>query len=373
MILFFNIYVTDRQNTKYNRPNLTAHSRFDIARYCLASYAPLMPLVEKVYFHCELADGFDRPEYYEAMEDWISKIFPEDKLEGDFNRVLGIEAWREFRDRIADVDYKSIYCQGNDDHVYLAPDNRVFKRGLDIIEAESEINSIFMASHWPEYFFNSYAGGYHHRVPGGLLKEGDFAIHEAPNTDSIVVLKKEWFNWYCDQPVNPNLRNYQGGPLNRIEDWHPVNGGPVFPMTRIYTPVTEVMRHYDGYSHVNMPPAPIAPLEVPPGFFDNNIKIRYGYPDRREDCVNVNPSILSLKTIDLIGGTDYHWCLSDIPAFWRSRISEIDICPDVDLESMVAERNQRFKERSNNAHWSFPAEWLDAGLVPLDIDKDYKK
>ena len=363
MILFFNVYVTDKQNTRYNRPNLENISRFDIARYCFASYKPLVPVLDKVYFHIELADSFATEEHKQAMTSWLQGIFPDNILELKFHRVLGIEQWRKFRDDIADIDYRSIYCQGNDDHVFLGSNIDVFKQGLDLIEQDAEKNSIFMTSHWPEYFYNSYATG------GKLMDDKKFTFHEANNVDSIVVLKRSWFEWYCSQDVNPNLRNYQGGLLNRIEDWHPVNGGPVFPATRIYTPVTEQFRHYDGYSHVNMAPHPIAPLEVPTGFFEKNIRIRYGYPDRLAGWVNVNPSISNLKTIDANHGTDYHWCLADIPAFWKEYIAEIDVNPQINLQDLVEARNQRYIDRiSINAHWVTPNTWVNSALLPNTID-----
>jgi len=327
--------------------------------YSFASYEPLMPLVEKVYFHLELAGGFDTPEHREIMSAWLSSIFPADKLELHWQRVLGIDQWRAFRDKIAGIDYRSIYCQGNDDHVFLGTEIDTFARGLSIIEADDQSNTIFMTSHWPEYIHNSHALG------GKLIESQDFAYHEANNVDSIVVLKREHFEWYCLQDVNPNLRNYQGGPLNRIEDWHPVNGGPVFPLTRIYTPVIEQFRHYDGYSHVNMPPYPIAPLEIPPGFFEVDIKIKYGYDQRFDGYVNINPSKTQLKTIDPSNGTDYHWCLSDIPLFWRDRISEIDAPDDIDRQALVVARNQRYQDRARiNAHWVFPESWTEHALLP---------
>lgn len=93
-------------------------------------------------------------------------------------------------------------------------------------------------------------------------------------------------------------------------------------------PKKELCRHFDGYKHVRFPVAPhllpTAPLFIPPGFFESQIKIRYGYDNREDGCVNVNP----YEEYSYHGGVaDIRSLLSELPAFWKKRIVSIDINP----------------------------------------------
>ena len=102
-------------------------------------------------------------------------------------------------------------------------------------------------------------------------------------------------------------------------------------------PKTELCRHYDSYGHImNYVP----PLFIPDGFFEKNIKIRYGYDNAIKGWVNVNPlkeSIgLEVDLLNLIG---------DIPSFWKGRISTYDINPlfpqNLNKEHLVYYKNIR--------------------------------
>ena len=64
-------------------------------------------------------------------------------------------------------------------------------------------------------------------------------------------------------------------------------------------------------------------IEIPQGFFDNNIKIDYGFDERNVDITvtNLNPKINSYFA-ENIKGIDYKWTTEDIPDFWKSRISK---------------------------------------------------
>ena len=105
------------------------------------------------------------------------------------------------------------------------------------------------------------------------------------------------------------------------------------------SPIKEICRHFDGYQHIMIPitnnqcPA----IDIPPGFFEDNIKIRYGYDDYKEGWVNINPKNTDYYAYNK-SGTDYKFTLDDLPLVWKNRISFIDSNPNIDEEEMLQHR-----------------------------------
>jgi hypothetical protein len=110
-------------------------------------------------------------------------------------------------------------------------------------------------------------------------------------------------------------------------------------------PLKEICRHFDGYQHVqpiitnNQCPA----IDIPPGFFENNIKIRYGYDDYKEGWVNINPKN-DYYYAHNTSGTDYKFTLEDFPLVWKSRISVVDSHTDINEEEMIQYRLKSIME-----------------------------
>ena len=73
MIILVNSKITDQRFYNFMRYNLQNNSRFDVARYCFASFAPLDPLVSKYVFHLDLDEFKSRQN---EMESWIKSVLP---------------------------------------------------------------------------------------------------------------------------------------------------------------------------------------------------------------------------------------------------------------------------------------------------------
>jgi hypothetical protein len=82
----------------------------------------------------------------------------------------------------------------------------------------------------------------------------------------------------------------------------------------------ELCRHYDGYTSLMKY---VPPLFIPPGFFERQIKIRYGYEKRKDGWVNINPNAPWITE-----EVDLPILVNDIPHFWRERIMEVDVNPN---------------------------------------------
>ena len=75
--------------------------------------------------------------------------------------------------------------------------------------------------------------------------------------------------------------------------------------------------------------------------FENELKIRIGYQDRKDDWINLNPSSEWLYTANP-NGIDFRWIESDIPLFWKDKIVELDISPDYNDDLMNQYRDAYF-------------------------------
>ena len=98
--------------------------------------------------------------------------------------------------------------------------------------------------------------------------EGDgVSSYYVSRAEGIMIVNKNLFKaWWFDY-------EYNGAFIPRA-DWHDVTCQS--PHCRIFLPVKELCRHFDGhnfsaYSYENRD---ITPLEIPNGFWDDDIKIR---------------------------------------------------------------------------------------------------
>jgi hypothetical protein len=146
----------------------------------------------------------------------------------------------------------------------------------------------------------------------------------------------------------------------RLDDWQ------IETYEKVIVPTREIQRHFDGYSHVGMDPTVCPPIEIPPGFFEKNLVIRYGFNDYDPSCVNINPLSPSLHAVD-IKSADYKFMLNDIPMFWKPFIKRIEISTTIDHPKMLDARNQYYKEVSSpffsGKKMEIPESWIENHLI----------
>lgn len=339
MIVWFNCKITDiRLNpSTIVRYNLRHDSRFDIARYSFASYVPLDPLVSKYIFDLELADGFAGREA--EMEEWIRGLFPAEKLVLNWRRRNTIQEWRDFRDEIASIDDPLIFVTGNEDHIFMDSSIDSFTKGLERIKADPRDNAVLVSMHYPETIRASY-------LFGGQYSDG-FVEFDFHSNDGMRVMKREFLDLYI------NTFNDENALVFRLEDWNRYGAAP----NHIHAATREQFVHFDGYSHVKIGPEVTPPIEIPPGFFEGQMTIRYGFDDRQSDCVNINPNS-KLYTVDHINGADYKFTLNDVPLFWRNRIKEVIVAEGADLNALGHQRDLHYIAKTR-----VPIDWGHAGIM----------
>ena len=322
MIVWFNCKITDvRLHPQFTvRYNLRSDNRFDTARYSFASFAPLEPLVTKFIFNLEMADGFTGRE--QDMQQWLEGIFPKDKLSLHWHRCNTLEQWQEVKTEMDLLDDPLIFPAANEDHIFMDTDIELFRKGLELLKSDPNPHAALMTSHYPESIRAAWHFG------ASLSEDGEYVSYYTDNNDAIRVIKREYFQWYLD-----NFPKHIS-PVFRTENWNSVG----LLKNKMYVPLKEQFRHFDGYNHVGIGPDTAPPLQIPPGFFERDIIIRYGFDDYDEAAVNINP-LKNLHTADP-SGTDYKFTLDDIPVFWVPRITDTQIAEGIDHQAVTEARDQ---------------------------------
>jgi hypothetical protein len=204
----------------------------------------------------------------------------------------------------------------------------MIRASIDILNADLDPLAVMYYSHWPEQMRMSLLHN------GELTSDGNFIKFHWDTVDSLLMMKvgrfkKYWFDTDCGED---NM--YRSDSLG----WQ---YGLKIPGT-VYAPTRELIRHYDGYSHVGDLLGTIAPpLFVPPGFLDHSMKVRVGYPERKEGWTNLYAATERLYSVDP-HGAEARWCVEDIPLFWKPYISEFDINVDQDIHTLKQARDAAF-------------------------------
>lgn len=343
MIIWFNCKITDRRLTPQPRYNLRDDNRFDVARYSFASYAPLEPLVSKFIFNLEMADGHAGQEG--PMEEWLTSIFPKDKLVMYWHRCNNLAQWQDKKKEFDAIGDDFVFPVGNEDHIFMDSNIEIFREGLELLSTR-DISTVFFTSHYPEDIRATYG-------LGGTVVNKNFVQYQMGNNDALRVMRKEFFDWYVDQIKDPNKLIF------RTEHWNDV----ALPNNTMLIPTKEQFRHFDGYAHVKIGPEVCPPLEIPAKFFEG-MDIRYGFPERVDGAVNINPT-LPLHTVDPINGTDYKMVLSDMPAFWGSHIMSIQTYKFIDNDAMCKARDQHLVDMiSMDIDWWHIGKKFDSSNLP---------
>ena len=366
MIVLFNVKITDVKmthpyaGTVYDRAAWSPVSnRFDIFKYCLASRAVMAPVVDKFVFYIDLAEFIHRQA---ELEEFMLSIFPPDKIEIHWHRIDRTQKWRALCNNQFTNDNELIWYEGNDDHIFIDSNLDMIRASINTLNADPDPMAVMYYSHWPEQMRMSLL----HQ--GELTADGDFIKFLWDTVDSLLLMKASRFKrcWFETDCGEDNM--YRSDSLG----WQ---YGLKIPGT-VYSPTRELIRHYDGYSHVGELLGTIAPpLYVPMGFFENKMKVRVGYPERKEGWTNLYSGAERLYSIDP-NGHEARWINEDIPLFWRSHIADLDVNPTQDIELLKKARNAAFLAMTRipmKAHGHefgtecHPKEWFTKHLLSVKL------
>jgi hypothetical protein len=331
MIILFNLKCTPHRMTPYNRVGLPMDDRLEVFKYSIASHAILDKLVSKYLFYVTLEKEWEHRK--DDLENYIYQTINNDKLEIVWKRNETVEEWQQVCHYMDTIDDKTIWFAGNDDHIFMDYDLTCVYHGMKALEEDANPHAAMFYSHWFETIrvANRNKATLH---PSGHVVSFPWAIH-----DSIRLVRKElwkhyWFSWDF-RPHNGHL-----GRVDMIKNW---TGDGI--MTNCYIPTRELCRHYDGHSHVGDLFNHGPPIQIPEGFFEKKMKIRYGWNDGyKEGYVNVNPMGANLKTKDKVNGFDYKFSLDRLPLFWYGHIEQVVPAHGIDETAMKRAYENHFIE-----------------------------
>ena len=371
MVLLFNCFITNKSSTgghwenmrangvigvTQDRGNLKTENKIDIAKYTLASLVKFYPW-KRAIIKIQLDEDYYSKENENDLENFIKKEFEGIDLYYSNKRNLIQQDWIDTYSLIND-DLIHYCC--NHDHVALNDSIEYIEEIIQSIKDEYKdeyVNLVF--SHFSEFIRTVKCGhmDHHEYVPLNFNKEykleDKYASYSGHCYDSVNIISKklykDWFlngNW--DDALSkfpPNTFTSNHVELPRIDgvgitSLYIIRNQILFiPILeqKIIIPYKELARHFDGYAHQGITTNQAPALDIPEGFFSNNIKIRYGYDDRKKGWVNINPKSKYYYAYDK-SGTDYKFTLKEIPLFWKNRISELDINPNINEEEMVQYR-----------------------------------
>jgi hypothetical protein len=351
MILVFNVYLTTKPRyagvafqTEVDRylarvrgapSNFRTQTKLDICRYSLASLA-VVPWTDAI-INIELDDTYT-PDEQAAVLDYARALFPGAAVGA--RRVSTRREWIELWEAIrAKHPQGWVYFCPNHDHVFMGNDPSIVGQYVDFARQVRDVTknvTRVCVSHQLENLLALREGS---PIRNMFLLGGEI-VAEQPD---FVVARRPFYAWdsyyiaHVDDLLAYFFGSLQEGYCPRGEDCYPYPFPNVGNLALI--PKRKLCDHYDGYSHVFAHPVflkrygyrfidRVSPLFIPPGFFENDIRVRYGYDDARQGWVGVSadrrrpPSFLSPDGVDL------RCEFSQIPYFWLDRISATEIRDD---------------------------------------------
>jgi hypothetical protein len=378
MVLLFNIYITDESSnggywdktgTSQDRGNLPNHNKLEILKYCLASLSVAYPW-KRAIINAELDGRYNTEENIKELEEFIRDEFKETDLIYSSKRNINQHDWQETYKLIND---DLILFQCNHDHIFIDSSLEYLKELVSLKEKYNE-NFYIAISHFPEHirmsrcgYIDLSRGEYEPNSPWKKPTIEDNHICVVRESfDSIAIFTKQVYeNWFMEG--NWDIIKFPEGTfksgkieLGRAEGAGVIGLGEIKRILRLpildlnhIIPYKELFRHFDGYWHQFISTNQCPAISIPPGFFENDIKIRYGYDDYKEGWVNINPKNPNYYAFDK-SGADYKFTIHDLPLIWKSKTSVIDSNPDIDEEEMIQYRLKAVLETIYNNKYYDP-------------------
>jgi hypothetical protein len=344
MVLFFNTFLTStpgNSSTTLDRGLLPSYSKLDITKYSLASLAAAYPWTRAIV-NIELDPLCYSIDQKKDLEDFINQEFKNTDVVFSNKRIKSQEDWKAAYSLI-NSDMVMLLC--NHDHIFIDSNREYLSELVQTARQSTEDYPTIVMSHWPENIrwaksgYIDLAENFPRNFNNGYKLLDNHIQYKGVCLDSLnIITKKLYYNWFFEGDWKgveiPRMDGLVG--YNTLFNLRQHIGIPL-PQQTFMIPYKEQLRHFDGYMHQRISNSVCPSLSIPPGFFQSNIKVRYGYDDYKEGWVNLNPKNNNYYAHSL-DGTDDKITLEDIPLFWKNRVGEVDINPYINEEEMIQYR-----------------------------------
>jgi hypothetical protein len=331
MILLYNVYLDDKirlPGTFYRGNYGDFNNSIDVFKYALSSVVDIYPWT-KVIINVELNPTLTYRE--EELLTYIKKLFKNYYLILNNKRCEKQSDWKQLYNELND---DLIYYCCNHDHIFIDKDPYKFIEDINIFKSQfSEIEASLFFSHWTEYLIldtnkKQLSTNNEYLDDSKYILHDNFLITLGNCIDSIQIITKKLYHawWFIGEFNDKFLPRTDYANFNGCEF-------PNKPIKFQLNPYREYFRHFDGYSHITHPSYKslisniIPPLYIPPGFFNDDIKLKIGYSKNDNECININLSKNNYTVVDS-EGTDLKCYVDEIPYFWKNKISYINSNPE---------------------------------------------
>lgn len=331
MILYFDTFITDSSLYKWealdkmlnkvrdSNSNYKRQSKVNIVKYTLASYSVIN--WSNILIRFEIEDQLLVDDFYL----YVKKLFPHAKIE--FQRSTKQTQFIDAIDYFKTLDDNWIFYAPNNDHPFIADNVKILE---NIVNHATDVTSQYQTncvsitySHFSENMNLCKNKWMYHDDVKIISEHKDYFLLKYPRgyLEAISIVHIDLFEkWFRNH-------NYSDRRIIRTEDIM----GYSHPGQLVLVPKSEICRHYDSYGHTcllfkdlrGIPFKLVPPLFIPKGFFENNVHINCNPKVYLDDYVNINPAAKYYSFQDKLNGTDIKINISQIPIFWKGRISEI--------------------------------------------------
>ena len=301
-------------------------SKIDIFRYSLASYACLnwSKVVVRV--------AGDNQAAIEGLVPYIQDLFPNAEI--SLTRSDTGSKYEQALDLTGKGD-PWIFFSPNNDHPFIHHNTQVFDpllRAAESAERNYGLPVSILFSHFTEAVNSIKPNNFLYGYTGDFCEvlcedEASYTVkYDHLSLLSLQIFRRSHLKRMM--AVAGDRRVIRTECLGQYNDYQ--------VPTIVIVPKAECCRHYDAYMHTSfvvkdfITASRVPPLFIPDGFFENKIKIRYGFDQYDQSYVNINPR-KKKYIFDSSEGTDLGMSLDRVPAFWRTRIAEVQQNPQFEI------------------------------------------
>ena len=293
-------------------------NKLDVFKYTLTSYSYYN--WSDVYIRYELEDSDD----YEETNRFIKDLFPDAIVENV--RSSNQRGFLKAYTTLNKFEGEWYFYSPNNDHPFNTYDLSIMDTCLDKAKSfkgqyKNRISVFY--SHFDEFVHLPYPGNWFSDMynsaeqPRSIVDDDEDCVSMlstfGDNTGVQIVHKELFKHWFLSR----NLGNARVIRPECVRNHF---------LTRDHLsimPKREICAHYDGQP--SLQPSTHPPLFLPDGFFEKDMKLRYGFDEYKQGAVNINPTAEKYSFEDNIFGTDLKKTLKELPFFWKDFTSNTEI------------------------------------------------